>query len=119
MPYRAAERAEIAPADGERQTISGGTTNNYWNDPLGRQAQKEVNSSKTGYLFDGVQLIAEFDDTPELVNRYIPDAGLDEILIQISATETTFLHKDRLGSVVAQTNDSGAVLNKYSYSPFG
>ncbi len=102
------------------QAISGGTTNNYWNDPLNRQAQKEVDSAKTGYLFDGLQLIAEYDDTPALVNRYIPGAGLDEILIQISGTDTTtFLHKDRLRSVVAQTNDSGAVLNKYSYSPFG
>ncbi len=101
------------------QAISGSTTNSYWNDPLGRQAQKEVNSVKSGYLYDGAQLIAEYDDTPALVNRYIPGSGLDEILVQISGSDTTFLHKDRLGSVIAQTDDSGAVLNKYKYSPFG
>lgn len=58
-----------------------------------------------------------------MVNRYIPGAGLDEILIQIAdplgTPVTTFLHKDRLGSVIAQTDDSGVVLEKYIYSPFG
>ncbi|MBY0551507.1 MAG: hypothetical protein K2W95_29770 [Candidatus Obscuribacterales bacterium] len=105
------------------QIVSGGTTNNYWNDPLNRQAQKEVDSTKSGFLYDGVQLIAEYNSGGSLVNRYIPGAGLDEILVQIADPSgtpvTTYLHQDRLGSTVAQTGSSGAVLSKCQYSPFG
>ncbi|MBY0545918.1 MAG: hypothetical protein K2W95_01375 [Candidatus Obscuribacterales bacterium] len=105
------------------QIVSGGITNNYLNDPLNRQAQKEVDSTKTGFLYDGVQLIAEYNSGGSMLNRYIPGARLDEILVQIADPSgtpvTTYLHQDRLGSTVAQSNSSGAVLNKYQYSPFG
>lgn len=74
---------------------------------------------KTLYLTDGAQLIAEYDDTQALVNRYIPGARLDEILIKIAGATTTFFHMDRLGSTIAQTDDSGVVLEKYKYSAFG
>ncbi|MBX9772409.1 MAG: RHS repeat-associated core domain-containing protein, partial [Candidatus Obscuribacterales bacterium] len=101
------------------QIVSGATTNNYWNDPLNRQIQKEVGSTKTGLLYDGVQLIAEYN-AGGLVNRYIPSDRLDEVLVQIATGDTiTYLHQDRIGSTVAQTDSSGAVLNKYAYSPFG
>lgn len=53
------------------QVVSGGTTNIYLSDPLNRQVQKEVNTVKTGLLHDGAQLIADYDNTPALVNRYI------------------------------------------------
>ena len=35
------------------QAVSGSNTNNYWNDPINRQAQKAVNGINTGFLYDG------------------------------------------------------------------
>ncbi len=101
------------------QIVIGSTTNNYWTDPMNRQAQKEIGSTKTGYLYNGNQLIADYDSSHTLQNRYIRSNSTDEALIQITGSTTTFLHQDRIGSTIAQTNDSGTVLNKYTYSPFG
>jgi RHS repeat-associated protein len=101
------------------QAVSGSTTVDYWNDPTNRQAQKSVNSVKTGLLYDGQQLIAEYDNSGDLANRYIRGNRLDEVFIKIAGSTKTYLHHDRLGSVIAQTDDSGAVLNVYKYGPFG
>jgi RHS repeat-associated protein len=53
------------------------------------------------------------------VRRYVY-AGTDEPVLQIDGSgNVTYLHQDHQGSLIAQTNSSGALLNKYTYSPFG
>jgi len=54
-----------------------------------------------------------------LLNRFIPGNRLDEVLINIAGSTSTYLHQDKIGSTIALTDNSGAVLNKYQYSPFG
>jgi hypothetical protein len=50
----------------------------------------------------------------------MPMPNPNEPLIQMDAAGTlTYLHHDRLSSVIAQANAAGAVTNKYLYSPFG
>ncbi len=101
------------------QVVLGGTTNDYILDPVDRQARKTSNTAETNFSYDGQQMIAEFDDGDALVSRFIRGNRADEILIKISGSTKTYLHHDRLGSVIAQTDDSGAVLNRYKYGPFG
>ncbi len=101
------------------QVVLGGTTNDYILDPMNRQARKTSNSAETNFLYDGQQMIAEFDDGDALVNRFIRGNRADEIFIKISGSTKTYLHHDRLRSVIACTDDTGAVLNRYKYGPFG
>ncbi len=101
------------------QAVSRSNTNNYWNDPFNRQAQKQANTTVTGFLYDRFQLIAEYDGSGDLLNRYIPSFLVNEVLVQVSSSTTTYLHQDRLGSVIAQSNSAGALANAYVYSPFG
>ena len=102
------------------QAVAGSNTNNYLIDPLDRQAQKNASGTKTDFLYDGNQLIATLDDsTGAIVNRFIPGDNLDEIFLYINGSTTTYLHRDRQGTVIAESNSSGAVVNKYTYSPFG
>lgn len=100
------------------QVTKSGVTNNYWNDPLSRQAQKEFNAEKKQYLYDGPQTIAEYEDS-DISRRFIPTAPLGAICVQVDATTVSFLHQDRLNSTVARTNAEGAVENVYKYSTFG
>jgi RHS repeat-associated protein len=87
---------------------------------LYRQAQKIVGSTKTRFIYADWQRIADYDGTGTLQNRYVYGTGLDEPLIQISAGGTlTYLHQDKVGSIIATTNSSGAVTNRYRYSPWG
>jgi len=75
--------------------------------------------SARGRCLGRVSLVSNYDGSGTLLNRYVSGARRDEVLIQIAGSTLTFDHMDRLGSTIAQTNASGAVLNKYSYSPFG
>jgi RHS repeat-associated protein len=101
------------------QAVCGSVTNDYWYDPFNRQAQKAVDNHNTSYLYDGQQLIAEYNISGPLINRYVRGNRLDEVFIKVTAAEKTYFHHDRLGSVIAQTDDAGAVLVTYKCGPFG
>jgi len=113
------QSATFDSLNGVTRIVSGSTTNNYWTDPLNRQARKSVNGTDTNYLYNGQQLIATYNDSGTLLSRFIPGLGLDAHFIDITGSDNVYLHTDRIGSVIAETNASGAVLNKFTYSPFG
>lgn len=96
----------------------------YLYDHALRQRQKNVGGVKTNYYYSGFQRLADYDGsagTPgTLLNRYVYGSSLDEVLIQITAGGTkTYYHQNHQSSVIATTNSSGAVLNRYTYGPFG
>ena len=110
--------------DTENHLISAsktGVTATLVYDPWHRQSQKEVNSVKTRFIYAGWQRIADYDgNSGALQNRYIYGVGLDEALIIVSAGgAVTFLHADKLGSIVATSDNNGAVTNKNKFGPFG
>lgn len=103
-------------------TASNGVTSaSFVYDQLHRQSQKTVGAAKSRYIYSGWQRIADYDGVANtLQNRYVYGTGLDEPLIQVSgAGVLTFLHHDRMGSVVATSNSAGVVTNKNVFSPFG
>ncbi len=101
------------------QVVNGGTTNNYYFDPINRQAQKSVSGTNTRFLYDGQKLIATYNDSGTLINRFITGDSLDEYFLYITGSTLTYLHGDRQGSFIAESDSSGANTNKYLYSPFG
>lgn len=110
--------------DAENHLVSAGdgtTSASYVYDPMHRQIQKNVDGTKTRFVYAGWQRLADYDGTSgSLINRFIYGAGLDEPLITVASGGTlTYMHADRLGSIVALTDDTGAVINRYAYSPFG
>ncbi len=97
-----------------------GTSASFVYDPLHRQSQKTVGSTKTRYVYSGWQRIADYNGTSgALQRRYVYGTGLDEPLIIVTGSTPTFLHHDKVGSIVAVSNNSGAVANKNKFSPFG
>jgi RHS repeat-associated protein len=98
-----------------------GTSASFVYDPMHRQSQKTVGSTKTRYIYSGWQRIADYNGTSgALQNRYVYGTGLDEPLIRVtSAGVLTFLHHDKMGSIVGVSNASGAIANKNKFSPFG
>lgn len=110
--------------DNENQLISaddGTTSVDYVYDSEGRQLQKDVDGTKTRYVYSGWQRIADYDGTSDtLQNRYVYGDGLDEPLIKVSSGGVlTYMHADSLGTIVALTDNTGAVTNRYAYSPWG
>jgi len=101
------------------KTASGGVSFSY--DPSGRLYEQTVSSTSTQYLYDGVDLIAEYNGSTVL-RRYVHGPGLDEPLVEYDGTGTsnrTFLIADERGSIVAGSNSSGTKTYINTYDEFG
>lgn len=91
-------------------------------DACGRQTQKVVNTNnKTRYLYAGWQRYADYDGTTDEISfRYIYGDNLDDIVLIISSeNEISYVHKDRIGSVVALSDENGVLAQKNAFGPFG
>lgn len=100
-------------------TITGASVS-FLYDPLNRQIEKNVGGVKKHFLHDGIQLIADYDSSGSLLNRFVYGPGMDEPLIQITSGGTlTYYHQDRQSSLIASTDASGNVVTRNSYGPFG
>ncbi|MEI9928644.1 MAG: RHS repeat-associated core domain-containing protein [Sphingomonas sp.] len=104
----------------ENHLLSGpGTTLSY--DPLGR-LDHSSESGGTTFLYDGSDLVAEYDGAGTLVARYVHGPGVDEPLIWYNGSGTSdrrWLHADERGSVVAVSDGAGTATAINSYDDYG
>lgn len=108
--------------DAENRLVSAtaaGVTANLTYDPLGRLFQVVKGSANTQFLYDGNALVAEYDGSGNLLDRYVHGSNLaadDPLVWYVGSSLATkrYLHADHLGSIVAVTNSSGAAsINTY------
>ncbi len=104
-----------------QQDPSNFQTINYKHDLYGRRSEKKVDGFSTRYLYDGPQVIAEYDGNNNLLRKYIYGPGIDQpvCMIEEAESETYYYHYDGLGSVVALSDSSGDTVQTYEYSVYG
>ena len=111
------------------ETDTATDTIDYGYNPQGQRTEKISTQSghTTHYFYSGSNNIAEYKNGA-LTARYLYGPGTDEILAQINYTGTqnnetestrSFYYSDGLGSIIASLNETGAVTQRYTYSPFG
>jgi RHS repeat-associated protein len=110
--------------DAENRLISfdtTGTTNDatYAYDALGRRVKKTVNGTSTFFVYDGDDIIADYSSAGTLLREYIHGDKVDEILAMQAGANTYYYHYDGLGSVTEITDDTGAIVENYTYDPYG
>ncbi|MDR0702342.1 MAG: hypothetical protein LBF61_08060 [Azoarcus sp.] len=88
-------------------------------DAEGRLRKTTLGGTATELLYDGVDLVAEYDGAGALLRKYVHGPGIDEPLAVIEGSTKTWLYADHQGSVVGQANASGTNTAIYSYGPFG
>jgi RHS repeat-associated protein len=89
-------------------------------DALNRRIEKTINGATTKYLYDGLDIIQELNQDSTVKANYIRGLNIDEPLARIKADGTIrYYQQDALGSVIALTDDTGAVKTTYTYDPFG
>lgn len=101
---------------------SGGNTANLTYDSLGRLASVAGTTSATHFLYDGDDLVAEYNSAGTLLRRYVHGSGADEPLIQydsVTLGSRRHLHADHQGSVIAVTDAVGASLAINRYDEYG
>ena len=96
-----------------------GTSAAYKYDSFGRRTEKTVGSATTKFLYDGDQLICEYDNSGNLTTKYIFGPGIDEPILMTKGGQTYYYHYDGLGSVTSLTDSSGSTIESYSYDAFG
>lgn len=109
--------------DYENRLISA-TTPDYPNitykyDPFGRRIEKNVVGVVTKFVYDGDQVIAEYDNTGTLLRKFIYGPGIDEPVVMEDGTNKYYYHFDGLGSVTELADSAGAVVEKYEYDAYG
>ena len=99
--------------------FSDGTYAEYKYDGLDRRIEKNVNGGIVRYVYDGEDILLEYDDTNTLTARYTHGLRVDEPLIMDRASQSYFYHVDALGSITALTDVSGNIAQTYIYDSFG
>jgi len=100
--------------DYENRLISITETNKpniaYKYDYIGRRIEKNIGGTITKYVYDGDNIIAEYDDSNNLVARYVYGPSIDEPIRMEKLAGTPqicYYHFDALGSVTDLSNSSG------------
>jgi RHS repeat-associated protein len=106
--------------------VSGSTTTNLSYDPLGRlfQVDQGTSATTTRFLYDGIQLAAEYNGSNAMTKRYYFGPGEDEPILEdtggaLNCSGTKFLHTNPQGSVVALADCAGNRTNVNSYDEYG
>jgi RHS repeat-associated protein len=108
-------------AENRLVSASGGTTASLRYDPLGRLYETSANTvpTTTRFLYDGDELVAEYDAAGTMLRSYLHGSRVDDPLVWLewgqSSTLARFLHSNQQGSVTAITSYSGdpIAINKY------
>lgn len=91
-------------------STSGGSNAGLRYDPLGRLYEVSSSAGTTRFLYDGDELVAEYDGSGTLKHRYVHGRGVDDPVIWVDEAEgIKWLHTDHQGSVVSVTSGSGPV----------
>jgi RHS repeat-associated protein len=99
-------------------SLSGGATASFQYDPLGRRTSKTINSTQTGFLYDGLNPVQELNGSTPTANL-LTGLGIDEYLTRTDSTATRAYLADALGGTLALTDNTGTVQASYTYEPFG
>ncbi|MGH7259451.1 MAG: RHS repeat domain-containing protein, partial [Nitrospiraceae bacterium] len=94
-------------------------TSTYRYDGLGRRIEKVGNGQTKRYIYDGEDILLEYDQTNTLLARYTHGPGIDEPVAMTRGGSTFFYHQDGLGTVTDLTDSAGAVAKAYAYDAYG
>lgn len=91
-------------------------------DAEGRLSRTVINNVTTSFLYDGVNLIAEYNSSGAMTRRYVHGPGKDEPIVWYEGSgvlDRRYFIQNYQGSVIATTDAAGNRSTLYKYGPFG
>ncbi len=95
------------------------TVATYRYDALGRRIEKDVGGTITRYVYDGEDILLEYDGTNSRIARYSHGDRTDQPLAMERGGASFYYHADHLGSARLLTNTAGMAVNEYDYDAYG
>jgi RHS repeat-associated protein len=86
-------------------------------DPLGRRVGTDFNGNATSYLYDGLNAVQETHGST--ATSILTGLAVDERFARTDLSGRTDFLSDALNSTIALTNSAGAIVEQYSYDPYG
>ncbi len=102
-----------------RVTNADGSVVEYRYDALGRRIERLAGSSVQRWVYEGDDIVVEYDETPDPVASFVHGQGTDAPLSMRRDAQDYFYLADRLGSIRGVVNAGGEVVNRYRYAAFG
>jgi RHS repeat-associated protein len=103
--------------------VAGAATVRYTYDVAGRKASRTQGGVTERYLYDGIHVVADTDNSGNLLRTYTYGPGVDDILamtIHGSGGTTNYYYlKDLANTVLALANSSGSIVESYVYDAYG
>jgi RHS repeat-associated protein len=91
----------------------------YKYDPFGRRIEKNVDGTITKYVYDGPNIVTQYDGDWNVQGKYLFTLDVDDPLMLQQGDNVYYYHKDGLGSVVNLTDSSQTTVKGYTYKSFG
>ena len=119
---------DLLPRAGQNVTADVGNNSSvdvtYKFDALGRRVFRDNGTTATIYVQAGQQTIADYtaSSAPSSPTyRYVYASYIDEPVLRFkpSGSESLYYHRNQQYSVVALTNSSAAIVERYAYSAYG
>lgn len=98
---------------------SNGNVTTYTYDVMDRRIAKTVNGTSTQFVYDGDNIILEFNGTATPSVRYLQGLGVDQVLAQETGNSVSWMLTDHLGTIRDLVNNAGSVVNHLTYDSFG
>jgi RHS repeat-associated protein len=109
--------------DAENRLVVTSAGANLTYDPLGRLYETyKASTGTTRFLYDGDELVAEYDGAGTLLRRYVHGTGDDDPQVWYEGSGVSsprYLYTDHQGSVTAVTDASGNDIKINSYDEYG
>jgi RHS repeat-associated protein len=112
----------VYDAENRLVSASGGSSATLSYDPMGRLFQVTGGGNTTQLLYDGDELVAEYNGSGTLLRRYAHGLGNDDPVIWyegVGLTNRLGLFADHQGSIVAVADSSGTSIAANAYDPWG
>jgi RHS repeat-associated protein len=90
----------------------------FFYDALGRQILRGGTNGQWIYsIWDGWDLIAEYNEQNVLLHSYVHGARSDEMVLRFNGGPTIWYHQDAQGNTTHLTDNAGNVVEQYKYDP--
>jgi len=105
-------------------TYADSATSEFGYDAFGRRiriTEKDTSGTATStkqFLWDGLAIAEERDASNSVTARYF-EQGFQRIQVSPSLTQNYFTSRDHLGSIREVVDNTGTLVTRYNYDPFG